>query len=287
MRMSVTNRLLAYITPVAAPILTFMVAALVARSKGNDTLDTAKVFTSLSIFVLLATPLGSFIMSLSSFLGAVGCFKRIEAFLNTEARVDTRNKPLQISNKDGSKSSSEDDGNSSSATEMIEQKPKTSDVDRKENLLSDDNVVVVKNTSITWDKEKDPILRDLNFAIQREKLTAIVGPVGCGKSTLLKAILGEVLIIEGSIHVASTESAYCEQTPWLINGTIQQSILGVMGFDKHWYATVIHACALEEDLRVLPQGDLTLIGSKGISLSGGQAQRVVSYHRFSTFSFRP
>ncbi len=262
-----------------APILTFMVAALVARSKGNDTLDTAKVFTSLSIFVLLATPLGSFIMSLSSFLSAVGCFQRIQTFLNTEARVDNRNEPLELSNKENSEDSLHFDRNSSSATENVEQKPTSSDLERKDDLLSDANVIVVRNASIAWDKDKEPILRELNFAIQREKLTAIIGPVGCGKSTLLKAVLGEVPIVEGSIHVASTESAYCEQTPWLINGTIQQSILGVMNFDKQWYGTVIRACALEEDLKVLPQGDLTLIGSKGISLSGGQSQRVVSQSR--------
>jgi ATP-binding cassette subfamily C (CFTR/MRP) protein 1 len=75
--------------------------------------------------------------------------------------------------------------------------------------------------------------------------------------------------------VSSTEVAFCDQTPWLVNGTVQKNILGYSNFDGLWYNSVIHACGLEEDISNLPLGDQSLIGSKGIMLSGGQKQRIV------------
>jgi ATP-binding cassette subfamily C (CFTR/MRP) protein 1 len=80
----------------------------------------------------------------------------------------------------------------------------------------------------------------------------------------------------GTIQLSTLRIALCDQTPWHVNGTVQQSIIGVSDFDQRWYAAVVRSCALDEDLRLLPQGDQTQIGSKGIALSGGQSQRIVS-----------
>ena len=213
-------------------------------------------------------------------MGAVGCFDRIHTFLKTEARVDPRARPIESSSKLGSEvSSTFEKGSGLDSLHEVKQP-----LERiKELVLSDTTAVAMHNGSFGWDKEKDPILRNIDFKAQREQLTAIIGPVGCGKSTLLQAILGEVHTFEGSVQVASQECGYCQQTPWLMNGTICQSIIGISDFDQHWYSTVIRACALEQDLRQMPSGDKSLIGSRGITLSGGQAQRVVSRltHRLS------
>jgi ATP-binding cassette subfamily C (CFTR/MRP) protein 1 len=69
--------------------------------------------------------------------------------------------------------------------------------------------------------------------------------------------------------------AYCAQTPWLVNKTIQENILGSSLFDGQWYARVLKAAALLDDLKSYPIGDRTVVGSKGITLSGGQKQRIV------------
>jgi ABC-type bacteriocin/lantibiotic exporter with double-glycine peptidase domain len=69
--------------------------------------------------------------------------------------------------------------------------------------------------------------------------------------------------------------AYCAQTPWLVNKTIQENILGSSLFESQWYAKVVKAVALLDDLKTYPTGDRTLVGSKGITLSGGQKQRIV------------
>jgi ABC-type bacteriocin/lantibiotic exporter with double-glycine peptidase domain len=94
----------------------------------------------------------------------------------------------------------------------------------------------------------------------------------------MQALLGETITHKGFLSVALNGSiAFCAQTPWLINQSIQQNILGTSVFDGPWYAEVLKACALLEDLRNYSAGDRTLVGSMGITLSGGQKQRIVCY----------
>lgn len=221
-----------------APVLTFAVFSVRARESGDKTLDTARVFTALSLFALLSEPLASLVMALATFLGAVGSFARIQQFIASDERVDHRT---------GEKS-----------------RPGSQDA------------ITVNNADIGWDAEKPPQLRGVSFSIPQHKFTMIVGPVGCGKTTLLHAFLGEIAPLSGSIAIASTSVAYCAQNAWHINGTVREAILSNSEFDQKWYDRVIDACALREDLRRMPLGDLARIGTGGIALSGGQSQRIVS-----------
>jgi ABC-type bacteriocin/lantibiotic exporter with double-glycine peptidase domain len=134
--------------------------------------------------------------------------------------------------------------------------------------------ITVREASFGWDPEKPALLKSIGLAIPRQELTMVVGPVGCGKSTLLKALLGEVPCISGIVEIASTSVAYCDQTPYHMNQSIRNSIVAFAKFDQRWYESVIHACALEDDLRQLPRGDKTVVGSSGVSISGGQSQRI-------------
>lgn len=258
-----------------APILTFAVFSILAqKSNGSSTLDTAKVFTSLSLFTLLSEPLSSLIMSLSAFMGGVGSFQRIQKFLVTPTQEERRKSPFLI----GNTGSSSDLGNESEKGSETSQKSRFS-TDIRELGSNSSTTVLIENGYFGWDKEKQPngCLQSINMAVPRGKITMVVGPVGCGKSTLLKAILGELPVMGGTVQLSSKRIALCDQTPWHVNGTVQQSIVGISDFDQRWYAAVVRSCALDEDLRNLPQGDQTQIGSKGIALSGGQSQRIVRY----------
>jgi ABC-type multidrug transport system fused ATPase/permease subunit len=260
-----------YLSPVVSPILTFAVFSLIARSNGGGTtLDTAKVFTSLSLFTLLSEPLGSLIMSLSSFMGGVGSFRRIQDFLSTERRIERRKFPALPS-----LGSDDDLGYGSDKGSTSSQKSRFS-LEIREITPNSSQAIIIENGFFGWDKQKQPLglLQSVNMTVPRAKITMVVGPVGCGKSTLLKAILGELPVMGGSVYLSSARIAFCDQTPWHMNGTVQQSIVGVSDFDQRWYASVVRSCALDEDLRQLPQGDQTQLGSKGIALSGGQSQRI-------------
>uniref|UniRef100_A0A8D2Q509 Uncharacterized protein n=1 Tax=Varanus komodoensis TaxID=61221 RepID=A0A8D2Q509_VARKO len=113
----------------------------------------------------------------------------------------------------------------------------------------------------------------INLEIPHGHLLAVVGPVGSGKSSLVSAMLGEMENIKGHINIQGSV-AYMPQQAWIQNATLKDNILFGSSFDEARYQQVLEACALLPDLQLLPGGDLTEIGEKGINLSGGQKQRV-------------
>ncbi|UJR14426.1 hypothetical protein I4U23_001423 [Adineta vaga] len=142
-------------------------------------------------------------------------------------------------------------------------------------LGSDGNAIKIENGSFRWsDNLEDPlILMNINLRIQHGTLVALVGSVGAGKTSLLAALLGEMNKADGRVSVSGT-IAYVPQTAWIMNTTLKENILFGRDYDKQFYDKIIEACALKHDLDMLPAGDQTEIGEKGINLSGGQRQRV-------------
>lgn len=109
--------------------------------------------------------------------------------------------------------------------------------------------------------------------VEKNELVAIVGTVGSGKSSVLSAFLGEMDKISGRVNTVG-KIAYVSQQAWIQNATLQDNILFGKPMDTKRYHKVIAACALKPDIEMLPGGDQTEIGEKGINLSGGQKQRV-------------
>jgi ATP-binding cassette subfamily C (CFTR/MRP) protein 1 len=135
-------------------------------------------------------------------------------------------------------------------------------------------MILVRNGAFGWKPDELHVVQDINLSISRGQFTIIIGPVASGKTTLLKALLGETPIAKGSVHITTEEFSFCDQTPWLLSQTIQNNVIGFGLLDTEWYNAVLHACALDEDISVLPLGDKAMIGSNGIILSGGQRQRL-------------
>jgi ABC-type multidrug transport system fused ATPase/permease subunit len=79
--------------------------------------------------------------------------------------------------------------------------------------------------------------------------------------------------ISGEINLNGT-TAFSSQQPWIQNATVKDNILFGNPFDITFYSNVLSACSLDADLKILPAGDLTEIGERGINLSGGQKARV-------------
>nr|QCO93576.1 ATP-binding cassette subfamily C member 5 [Chilo suppressalis] len=136
------------------------------------------------------------------------------------------------------------------------------------------NPLVIENGHFSWgEKDSEPMLKNINLHVPRGSLVAVVGAVGSGKSSLLSALLGEMNKVSGRINTTG-EIAYVPQQAWIQNATLQDNILFGKDLDKQRYNNVINVCALKPDFDVLPGGDQTEIGEKGINLSGGQKQRV-------------
>lgn len=171
--------------------------------------------------------------------------------------------------------------------------------DKEENTVSSDRVEF-EDASIAWpaeSQEEDPdryILKDISLRFPNKELSIISGKTGTGKSLLLASILGEADKVSGTIKVPRAASvderfdhkatrgnwiidnsiAFVAQIPWIENATIRDNILFGLPFDSGRYQQTLSACALEKDLDMLPDGELTDIGANGINLSGGQRWRV-------------
>ncbi|XP_031342126.1 probable multidrug resistance-associated protein lethal(2)03659 [Photinus pyralis] len=136
-----------------------------------------------------------------------------------------------------------------------------------------DSKICMEHASAQWRKFQTKVLNDINIMLQGKRLTAIIGPVGGGKTSLLQALLRELPLSSGTLRTEGTIS-YASQDPWVFAGTIQQNILFGESMDLDRYRKVLQVCALERDLNNLPRADKTLVGSRGVALSGGQRARI-------------
>ncbi|EPS64169.1 hypothetical protein M569_10611, partial [Genlisea aurea] len=141
--------------------------------------------------------------------------------------------------------------------------------------VNDESVsVCFKRANFSWDENVlKPTLQNINLEMKRGAKIAVCGEVGSGKSTLLAAILGEVPTTQGTVHVHGC-IAYVSQSAWIQTGSIRDNILFGSPMDLNRYQDTLERCSLVKDLELLPYGDLTEIGERGVNLSGGQKQRI-------------
>ncbi|KAF9237599.1 ABC protein [Melanogaster broomeanus] len=239
---------LAMSLPVLAATLSFVTYTLTAHS-----FNVAVIFSSLSLFNLLREPMMRMPRALSAIPDAASALQRLTHVFNAELlKGDT----LVI-------------------------------------VREQDAALVVKDATFEWEtSEKVDVTtpeigggkggrsggENGGAASAKKKamegqLTAIVGPVGSGKSSLLQGLIGEMRKVSGHVSFGG-RVAYCPQTAWIQNTTLRNNIIFGQPFDEDKYWRVIEVACLLPDLQLLPDGDLTEIGEKGINLSGGQKQRV-------------
>ncbi len=118
--------------------------------------------------------------------------------------------------------------------------------------------------------------------------TVLCGPVGSGKTTLLQALLGLLTPSEGTVewngravpdraaHMVPPRAAYLAQVPRLFSATLGENVLLGVETPEQEAAEVLHRAAFETDFRRLNDGLATMIGPRGVRLSGGQVQRAAT-----------
>ncbi|KAJ7093000.1 hypothetical protein B0H15DRAFT_972793 [Mycena belliarum] len=119
---------------------------------------------------------------------------------------------------------------------------------------------------------------DDELLFKRGCINLVLGPTGAGKTSLLMALLGEMHFTPsrpGSWYNLPRGGgvAYAAQESWVLNETIRDNILFGSEYDEERYKKVLHQCALERDLELFEAGDLSEVGEKGLTLSGGQKAR--------------
>ncbi|CAL9163031.1 unnamed protein product [Musa hybrid cultivar] len=138
--------------------------------------------------------------------------------------------------------------------------------------------VEIEPGEYTWEADsmsRTPTLKiEKKIHIMRGEKVALCGAVGSGKSSFLCSIIGEIPWISGGRVSVLGSRAYVPQSAWIQTGTIQENVLFGKEMDRRWYREVMEACALDRDVGAWADGDLTVVGERGINLSGGQKQRI-------------
>jgi ATP-binding cassette, subfamily B, bacterial len=135
-------------------------------------------------------------------------------------------------------------------------------------------------------------IHDVNLQIKRGTLTVITGRIGSGKTTLLQTLLGllpkdsgeirwnEELVADPATFFVPPRSAYTPQTPQLFSETLRSNILLGLPDAECDITSAIERAILEPDVKAMDDGLDTLIGPRGMRLSGGQAQRTAAARMF-------
>ncbi|KAK7024232.1 hypothetical protein VNI00_016449 [Paramarasmius palmivorus] len=274
------NNALGFALPTLAAVLSFIVYAITGHE-----LEPSIIFSSLSLFNLLRTPLTFLPVALSSIADAANAFSRVQdVFLAEVMGENIKFDPeldvaLSVKNahftwdapppsKITAKPAIPTVSAASTAVEKVKQV-----INRKADSAVNSEI---SEKQPETPKTEDRIfrLKNINLSIPRGKMCAIVGPIGSGKSSLLQGLVGEMHRTDGEI-VFGERVGYCPQIPWIQSATIRDNITFGQPFDEEKYWKIVtDACLLPDFEMLSPDGDLTEVGEKGISLSGGQKQRI-------------
>ncbi|XP_065177497.1 multidrug resistance-associated protein 1-like [Sycon ciliatum] len=219
-----------------APFLVALVTFGTYSLAGNE-LTASKAFVALSLFNILKFPLSVLPMMIAFLVESSVSLGRLNKFMRHDDLKESSVKRESRPPTDGSPT------------------------------------VSVRHGKFSWGEEEPAVLSGINLSVRENELLAVVGSVGAGKSSLLSALLGDMDKLDGTVTVKG-RVAFVPQQAWIQNATVRDNILFGRMYNQAVYQKVINACALGPDLEMLPGGDMTEIGEKGINLSGGQKQRV-------------
>ncbi|NXU18762.1 MRP7 protein, partial [Pardalotus punctatus] len=231
--------------PVVVSIAIFVTYVLLGHQ-----LTATKVFTALALVGMLILPLNSFPWVLNAILEAKVSLDRIQQFLELMDQGLEAYYAL--------------DSPSDAATAM-------------EMRCADFSWVPLEEENSRQPSSTGTLqLHIENLSVRKGMLLGVVGKVGSGKSSLLAAITGELIKQGGRVYVCDLEQGFglATQEPWIQFTTVRENILFGREYDARLYEEVLEACALSEDLNILPAGDQTEVGENGVTLSGGQKARI-------------
>lgn len=247
--------------------IVLMVSFIVLHAIEGTSRLAASIFSSVQSFSSLAMVLANIPMALSSLADFLNGMKRVADLLSQPENEDTghyivaSNSSVAVDIREGTfiwetfdDEEEETDNKDQSGTELKSLEPDSAKGESKD-----------ASTKLTS-------LNDINLTIPKGEFVVVTGSIGSGKSSLLNAIAGFMTCEDGSVTIDGS-LVLCGEL-WILNSTVRENILFGAEWDHEWYDKVIYACSLQTDLDKLDAGDLTEVGEKGITLSGGQKARI-------------
>ena len=262
------NSMLVTACPVVVSAVSFVCYVQVFDNK----IDAKTVFTALAYFNILSKPLRMYPRVLTSVIdGWVACC-RIQDFL---LRPELERLECSKSSSSSPRIRMDDDSKFSWSASSPSFTPSVTTTSVAVEMSAVIPMPRQEPQKQVQKKSRNVSLKIDRLDISGDKLVCVVGPVGAFKSSLLGCVLGEMPSSSTTSRVHVTGSvAYVPQDPFIMNATLRDNVLFGNDFEKERYDRVVAACALLGDIKVLPDGELTEIGERGINLSGGQRMRV-------------
>ena len=264
--------------PIFASMLSFICFSLT-----NHGLNPAQVFSSLALFNALSTPLNMLPFVIGQVIDASASLDRIQEFLTAEEQEEDiiwapeGQSALEVRDSDFTWERMANQAIDHSDMPKAKQQPKDGkQAEKNERMTSKEaeKLAQVTKENASELAQLEPFkLHEINLNAGRNELLAVIGNVGSGKTSLLAALAGDMRKTAGEVQLGA-KRAFCPQYAWIQNATLQQNLRFGKPHEEDWYNCVIDACALRPDLEMLPNGDMTEIGERGITVSGGQKQRL-------------
>ncbi|MEN6444975.1 MAG: ABC transporter ATP-binding protein [Candidatus Cloacimonas sp.] len=144
-----------------------------------------------------------------------------------------------------------------------------------------------ENVSFRYPDKQNPVLQNVSFELGKGERMLILGATGSGKTTIANLLLGLLKCDSGTIKINGKSLneinikslrnivAYVPQEPLLFGGSIKDNILfAVEKATEGDYQIAVKTSQLEDEIASFPERDNTFVGNKGLSVSGGQKQRL-------------
>lgn len=268
------------VSPVTATFAAFVFYALV---NSKNIMTPSGVFSSLLLFSILRFPINLTARLIGKTAQASEALRRIAAFFEREVRpysepisqsknIGHHSRKITLDVKNGCFAITPEADKLNLTTSFNGKSESTCVVPAKEKLQLELDEYASESALPVF------TVRNINLQVARSELLAIIGKVGSGKTVLLRSLLGELEAQDDADITLDGVVSYASQQPFILNASLRENILFGSEFDSDMYDRVLDACCLRPDiLRLGPAGDLTEIGERGVTLSGGNEICVDSF----------